>query len=254
MAVKCTLTGHCHLTKSRKQHEGITETPCMSVGTQDALVKILAPQSQHVDVAQTDRSMIPNRSHIFRSIFAFEFQLPAMVGCPAQQGELKSHEAAGTQHPPAAGDAAALHDEYISARVAGPKHSLERARTTFLNAGNSCAAGPRQPHMCRMVEHWSSRLGGCIPQVSAPVVHRFIDMRQPCTGAAAGVDALQIFKHEDALGGTSSGEKDRVPSRDARSMMSAGGRPRSRGTASSHRACVQLVLSRMSAIGAKRDE
>ncbi len=38
--------------------------------------------------------------------------------------------------------------------------------------------------------------------------------------------------------GTSSGEKDRVPSLDASSMISAGGRPRSSGTASSHRACI----------------
>ena len=41
---------------------------------------------------------------------------------------------------------------------------------------------------------------------------------------------------------TSSGEKDRVPSLDARSMMSAGGRPRSNGTASSHRACMYSML------------
>ena len=41
---------------------------------------------------------------------------------------------------------------------------------------------------------------------------------------------------------TSSGEKERVPSLDASSMMSAGGRPRSSGTASSHRACSHLRL------------
>ena len=46
-----------------------------------------------------------------------------------------------------------------------------------------------------------------------------------------------------AVCATSSGEKERVPSLDARSTMSAGGRPRSSGTASSQRAWVRAATS-----------
>ena len=49
-----------------------------------------------------------------------------MLGCAVQQGELESHEAAGTQHPPAARDAAALHDEDVSTRIARSEDSLAR--------------------------------------------------------------------------------------------------------------------------------
>ena len=95
----------------------------------NALVKVLTAQRQHVDVAQTDCSMIPRRCPVFHCSLAF--RLPAALSCSVQQGELESHEATGTQHPPAAGDAAALYYEDVGARVASTEHSLEGACAAF---------------------------------------------------------------------------------------------------------------------------
>ena len=89
-----------------------------------ALVEVLTAQREHIDVAEANRRVIPHHGAT-SGVDPDPPRVPAAtIARIMKQGKLETHEASGAKHAPAAGDASALHDEYVVARVASSEHRL----------------------------------------------------------------------------------------------------------------------------------